>query len=121
MKAIQKRRAMTGQSGFTLIELLIVIAILGILAAVVVFAVGNVTDNAHDKACEIELRTIKTAMEAYKADEANGEYPASFSDMVGGGNDAFLEEEPDSGRWTYTGGGPAGLTGHGPCAEDPEP
>ena len=64
MKAIQKRRAMTGQSGFTLIELLVVIAILGVLAAVVVFAVGGITDNSEQSACEIDERTIKTAIQA---------------------------------------------------------
>ena len=65
---VQKRMAMRGQGGFTLIELLVVIAILGILAAVVVFAVGNTTSKAQSKACLIEQRTLKTAVEAYKAD-----------------------------------------------------
>ena len=34
------------ERGFTLVELLIVIVILGILAGIVVFAVGNITTNA---------------------------------------------------------------------------
>lgn len=101
MKAIQKRRQMTGQQGFTLIELLIVIAILGILAAVVVFAVGNVTDNATEKACDIEQRTIKTAAEAYKANADTGAYPTA-SQLSDGGDSAFLEEPIDASRWTYT-------------------
>jgi general secretion pathway protein G len=100
MKAIQKRRQMTGQQGFTLIELLIVIAILGILAAVVVFAVGNVTDNAEVKACDIEERTIKTAAEAYKANAGTGLYPTA-AQLSDGGNSAFLEDPIDPARWTY--------------------
>lgn len=90
MKAIQKRRQMTGQQGFTLIELLIVIAILGILAAVVVFAVGNVTENAEDSACEIEVRSIKTAVQAFRAD--TGGFPASLASLT----PEWLEEAPDT-------------------------
>jgi general secretion pathway protein G len=56
-----------GAKGFTLIELLVVIVILGILAAVVVFSVRGVTDNAKENACKTERRTLETAVEAYYA------------------------------------------------------
>jgi prepilin-type N-terminal cleavage/methylation domain-containing protein len=120
MKAIEKRRQMAGQQGFTLIELLIVIAILGILAAVVVFAVGNVTDNATEKACDIEQRTIKTAAEAYKANAGTGLYPTA-AQLSDGGDNAFLEDPIDTGKWTYalTGATPGEgytLAGVGDCA-----
>ena len=54
-----------GAKGFTLIELLVVIVILGILAAVVVFAVGGISDRGQKGACETEARTVRTAQEAY--------------------------------------------------------
>jgi prepilin-type N-terminal cleavage/methylation domain-containing protein len=56
-----------GQRGFTLIELLVVIVILGILSAVVVFAVRSSTDKGKGAAVATDARTIRTAQEAYCA------------------------------------------------------
>jgi general secretion pathway protein G len=55
------------QKGFTLVELLVVIVILGVLAAVVVFAVGGITNTSKTSACTIEVRTINTATQAFFA------------------------------------------------------
>ena len=79
MNAIESRRMRSkGQSGFTLIELLVVIAILGILAGVVVFAVGGVTGTAKAKACKTEAKTVSTAIQAFKADSATSALPANI-------------------------------------------
>jgi general secretion pathway protein G len=63
-------------NGFTLIELLIVIVILGILAAIVVFAVGGIQDKGQTSACDADKKTVQTAEEAYFAnkDGGNGKY-----------------------------------------------
>ena len=55
------------EQGFTLVELLIVIVIMGILAGIVVFAVGNLTRSANQNACKTEADTFETAIQAYKA------------------------------------------------------
>ena len=55
------------EAGFTLVELLIVIIILGILAGIVVFAVGNLTDSSQKSACATEAQTFVTAYNAFVA------------------------------------------------------
>jgi len=62
-------------AGFTLIELLVVITILGILSAVVVFAVRGSTDKGQDAAVATDERTIRTALEVFCA--KNGHYPGA--------------------------------------------
>jgi general secretion pathway protein G len=64
------------EEGFTLIELLIVIVILGILAAIVVFAVGGTGKNAAAAACNADAKSLETALEAYKA-QNGGTFPPS--------------------------------------------
>ena len=60
--------------GFTLIELLIVIVILGILAGIVVVAVGGISDRGQASACKADKKTLEVAEEANFA--KNGSYVA---------------------------------------------
>jgi len=76
MKCRAKTASTRGeQDGFTLIELLVVIVILGILSAVVVFAVRGSGDKGRAAAVATDERTIRTALEAYCAQ--NGHYPGA--------------------------------------------
>jgi general secretion pathway protein G len=59
------------EGGFTLIELLIVIVVLGILAAVVVFALGGVTGKSTIAACKADGTTVNTAIAAAVASNPN--------------------------------------------------
>ena len=67
------------EGGFTLIELLIVIVVLGILAAVVVFAVGGISDRGKKSACKSDLKSVEVATEAYyaKSTSTPPAYPAA--------------------------------------------
>jgi prepilin-type N-terminal cleavage/methylation domain-containing protein/prepilin-type processing-associated H-X9-DG protein len=59
--------------GFTLIELLTVIAIIGILAAILIPTVGNVRNKARDVQCIANIREWGRAMTLFAADN-NGSY-----------------------------------------------
>lgn len=61
------------QEGFTLIELLIVVAIIGILAAIAIPQFSAYRQKAYNSAAQSDLKNAKTALESYFAD--NQKYP----------------------------------------------
>ena len=56
------------QGGFTLIELLIVVAIIGIIAAIAIPNLLNAIDRGKQKRTMADIRSIGTAVEAYAVD-----------------------------------------------------
>lgn len=87
------------RDGFTLVELLIVIVILGVLATVVVFAVGGITNRGNESAVDADVSTLTTAQEAYKA--LNGTY-ADEATLVSAG---LMRGQSSLHDVTLTGGG----------------
>ena len=57
-----------GEKGFTLIELLIVVAILGVLAAVVIPNVGRFIGRGEDEAADTEFANVQSAVVAMMVD-----------------------------------------------------
>lgn len=87
----QIRKAMKEESGFTLIELLIVIVILGILAGIVVFAVGAFQNDGKVAACASDVKNVEIAQEAYYAKQNPHAYAASVGALVTAN---YLKEAP---------------------------
>ena len=71
-----------GQKGFTLIELLIVVAILGILAAVALPNLSRFITTGNIAAANSEAGAVKMAVMAYSADN-DGTMPSSTTSLVG--------------------------------------
>lgn len=67
---LQKLRS---KKGFTLIELLIVVAIIGILAAIAIPQFAAYREKAYNSASVSDLKNLKTSLESYFAD--NQRYP----------------------------------------------
>ena len=72
-----------GEKGFTLIELLIVVAILGVLAAVVIPNVGRFIGRGETEAAETEKTNVQTAVIAMMTDNGLSELPSGYVDDSG--------------------------------------
>lgn len=82
---------MKNRKGFTLIELMIVIAIIGILAAMAIPNFRKARESARQKACYSNLRVILGAIEMYNMDNSSMMDDLSVAKLVSG---KYLKAEP---------------------------
>jgi type II secretion system protein G len=73
-------RRLRNQKGFTLIELMIVVAIIGILAAIAIPLYANVQARARVAKVQADLRTVASAVSMYQAH--TGSLPNAMTDLT---------------------------------------
>ena len=69
------------KSGFTLVEIMIVVAIIGLLAAIAIPSFVNARTKSQTNACINNLRQISGAKDQYALDKG-GTAPSAISDLV---------------------------------------
>ncbi len=93
LESVVKRLA-----GFTLIELMLVVAIIGLLAAIALPQFANMVDKAREARMKGELGTLRSAINIYYADN-DGIYPTLPDSLTVGGKyiDGFSDFKFPSG------------------------
>ncbi len=89
MKCQRRHPVSKGQSGFTLLELLVVMAIIGILAAIAVPALRDSPQRAREATLREDLFTLRSVLDQYHGDK--GVFPPDLQTLV---TDGYIRKIP---------------------------
>jgi general secretion pathway protein G len=91
-KTLALRRSAPRQGGFTLVELLVVLAILGLIVALVTPQVLKYLSKARTDTARIEIQTLGNALDLYRLDMHR--YPTQQEGIA-----ALVEQPPGTEAW----------------------
>ena len=96
------KRLHRGQKGFTLMELLIVVAILGVLAAVVIPRFTGLIGEGESEAATTEQEIVQTAVTAYMAANNTSTAPTKTDTVLGPDDAHYGTYLQNTTGWEYT-------------------
>lgn len=85
------------EKGFTLVELMVVVVIIGVLTAIAIPVYNASSARAEQGACQANQRMIDGAIQQYKANNAEGDYPDDVAALV----PQYFQTEPKCGGKSY--------------------
>lgn len=90
-------RTDTNEKGFTLVEMMVVIAIIGILAAIAIPQYYLFKQRSYKSSLQNDARSIANVQEAYFS--ANNKYVDDFSDLIGSPFEVALSSHTTIDNW----------------------
>jgi general secretion pathway protein G len=93
MRRSYRRRSLSRDEGYTLTEILVVMAIIGLLAAVITPGIIGQLGRARAKTAQVQLETVAAAVESFRSDV--GRYPTNSE-----GLNALMSQPSSADKWT---------------------